>query len=303
MSKIFCHFQLGYFLLLSTIIQAQTTNHPKQLQPPEGVKAKRGLFRFEDDLIGPPPPETYHGFPYIPSISNSRPIFVPPTPSPGIFTPSLNKWTNSFGFDDINYHNFYNDLNGFNYGNQGQFTPTPPTTAPSLFSNGFGYVNYGAPYDFETSYISNDGRIVKQYSVHERHHNDHPNPNGFQPLPSTPTQTAPPPAVPAQAVPGISRPLFVPNPLNVAQPRVFIDNNQRQNPNGIQTFLSTNHGPVALGSGGLGFVQLPNGDVFLGSGSKSYISHKDHYDNIIEISNRRQKSIPRGPTLFGQSQL
>ena len=292
---------MAYFLLFFAIANAQTTNEPQQIQPPaQGVKEKRGLFRFEDELLGPPPPESYNTLQYVQP--KTRPFFVPSTqPPPGIFTPNLNKWTNTFGFSDINYQNFYNDLNGFNYGIQSHVSP-PPTVVPSLFSNGFGYVNYGAPYDFETSYVSNDGRIVKQYSVHERHHNDHPNPNDFQQLPTNPAQ-APPPAVPAQSVPGLNRPLFVPNNINVAQPRVFFTNSQRPNPNLLPTFLTNNHGPVALGSGGLGFVQLPNGDVYLGSGSKSYISHKDHYDNIIELSNRRQKSHQRSPTTFGHSHL
>lgn len=310
-AKFLYQFQFAYLLVFLSIVQSQTTSYPQQVQPPsQGVKTKRGLFGIEDELLGPPPPESYQTFPYVqhknrpifvPSTPPTPgPIYVPSTPSPGVFVPNMNKWTNTFGFDDINYQNFYNDLNGFNYGPPNHVTSPPPTAVPSLFNNGFGYINYGSPYDFETSYISNDGRILKQYSVHERHHNDHPNPNGFQLLPSIPTQAAPPAAVPAQRVPGLTRPLFVPN--NVAQPRNFFPNNQ-PSPNGIQSFLTSNHGPVAFGSGGLGFVQLPNGDVFLGSGSKSYISHKDHYDNVIEITNRRQKSHPRGPTTFGHLQL
>jgi hypothetical protein len=42
--------------------------------------------------------------------------------------------------------------------------------------------------------------------------------------------------------------------------------------------------------------------VFLGSGSLGYISHKDHYDNVVEISSRRQQNHSRGPTTFGHAQ-
>lgn len=46
-------------------------------------------------------------------------------------------------------------------------------------------------------------------------------------------------------------------------------------------------------------VRSINGEVFLGSGSLGYTTHKDHYDNVLEITNRRQKQHQRGPTLFG----
>lgn len=251
------------------------------------MKTKRGLFSYEDAIIGPPPP--------LPSWNHHTAHYSPPTYSPPIhqtFSPP-HKFTNVFGFDEITYTQIYNELNGINHGIPTHFTP-PPTAAPSIYNNGFGYVNYGSPNDFETSYVSNDGRIVKQYSVHERHHDDHPDPRMFQPSARVPTQT-----VPAQQFPTY----FNPRNINVAQPRTLFTQNTPniQNPNAIPTFLTNNHGPVALGSGGLGFVQLPNGDVFLGSGSLGYISHKDHYDNVVDITGRRQKSHPRGPLTFGHA--
>lgn len=258
-------------MALTLRAEAQTAA-PSQLT---GVKSKRGLYSFEDTLIGPPPPPPFQTIPY-----------APPTPRT-IHAP--NKWTNVFGFDDITYQGIYNDLNGINYGIPTHITP-PPTRVPSIYNNGFGYVNY-APHDYQTSYISHDGRVVKQYSVHERHHNDHPDPRSFQPSVSTTTQT-----LPAQFPP-----YYLPNNLNIAQPRTLITDNRNTNTNQIPSFLTKNHGPIALGSGSLGFIRLPNGDVYLGSGSLGYISHKDHYDNVIEISSRRQKAHPRGPTTFGHA--
>lgn len=274
--------------------QAQTTNQPNQRSLP-GAKSKRGFYDFDDGLIGPPPPPPFH------TISYHRPA------TRNLFAPSPNKWTNVFGFDDITYQGIFNDLNGINYGIPTQFTPPPPTASPAIYNHGFGYVNYAAPHDYETSYVSQDGRVVKQYSVHERHHNDHPDPREFRPVVRPPT-----PTVPAQ-FPSF----FVPRNINVAQPRNF-PVNQNPNPNQIPSqfpnrnlilnqnqipsFLTRNHGPVALGSGSLGFIRLPTGEIYLGSGSLGYVSHKDHYDNVIEISSRRQKSHPRGPTTFGHSQ-
>lgn len=277
----YCHFQLANFMVLVTIIQAQTTGTPSTLKRPiETVKSKRGLFNYDDGLIGPPPPPPFRTLSYAPPQPATRTILTP------------SKWTNIFGFDEATYQHIYNELNGINYGIPTHITPPPPTV-PSIFNNGYSYMNYGA-HDYDTSYISQDGRILKQYSVHERHHNDHPDPRRFQPSIRMPT-----PTVPAQYPP-----YFVPSNINIAQPRaLFASTPQLQNPNQKPTFLTHNHGPIALGSGSLGFIQLPNGDVFLGSGSLGYISHKDHYDNVIEITSRRQKPHARGPTTFGHSHL
>lgn len=279
-------FMITNFLFMLTIVHGQTTSSPHQLtQQFENIKNKRGLYDFDDSLIGPPPPPPFQTISYGPS-SSPRTILSP------------SKWTNVFGFDDITYQHLYNELNGINYGIPTHITP-PPTAAPSIYNNGFNYLNYGSPHDYDSSYISHDGRIVKQYSVHERHHNDHPDPRTFQPIPSGPSGPAGPPQTMPTHYPSY---FFRPN-INVAQPRTLFTNPRAPNPNQIPTFLNKNHGPIALGSGSLGFVRLPNGDVFLGSGSLGYISHKDHYDNVVEITSRRQKAHPRGPTTFGHSHL
>lgn len=266
--------------MLFTIVHAQTTNSPQQIErPTESAKTKRGLYSYEDAFFGPPPPTLHHNQ-YIRPVSH--PQYLNPTPT---------KWTNVFGFDDVTYESIFNELNGYNYGIQTHMTPPPPSVAPpSIFNNGFGYVNYRPPHDYESTYVSTDGRIVKQYAVHEKHHNDHPDPRPFKASPRVPSQYRP-----TQFTPNY----FVPSNGPAAQPRALplTDRNQ------IPTFLNKNHGPVALGSGSLGYITQPNGDIYLGSGSLGYITHKDHYDNVIEIVNRRQKAHPRGPTSFGHPHL
>lgn len=278
--------QFGGFLVLLGIVTADTNN--EQPSKPSEVK-KRALYHFEDLLIGPPPP------PY-------RPLsYAPQQQSPTYFNPSNrpNKWTNIFGFDDIAYHQLFNRFNGYNYDypTQEDLPPTPQPSRPSTFNNGFGFQLYAPPHDYETSYVSHDGRVIKQYSVHERHHNDHPDPRDFQAFPSIPTQNLP--ANPTQFPSN-----FPQDNNNIAQPRTFFINSQDSNgnPNQIPTFLNRNHGPIALGSGSIGVVQLPNGGVYLGSGALGYISHKDHYDNVVRITSRQQKST-RGPLTFGNSHL
>ena len=286
------------------MVRAQTTTiGPLKVLQPESVKAKRGLFSYENAILGPPPPPPFQTIPFGHGYGHGydhgfEPSYGPtPTPLPAHAPRALppNKWTNIFGFDDITYHHLFNELNGINYGIPTHMTP-PPAALPSIYTNGYGYLNYGAPHDYETSYISNDGRVVKQYSVHERHQNDHPDPNRFRPLPRNPSQTTP-----AQ-FPQFFNPSN--NFVNAAQPRNLITNGQLDPSSAqIQTLLNRNHGPVALGSGSLGFIRSQNGDVYLGSGSLGYISHKDHFDTVAEISNRAQKTHPRGPLTFGHNHL
>lgn len=183
------------------------------------MKSKRALNFYGDDTIlgPPPPPQQVNSLAYIPtttkSISNSG------------------KFTNVFGFDDFSYNHYWNKLNGIDYGIPTHITP-PSFEPPSIFSNGFGYINYGAANRFDTAYISHDGRILKQYAVHERIHNDLPDPiNDYQLRPTVLTQVQP-----SQLPPSYT--------LNVAQPR-----NLNVDRNNIPTFLNKNHGPVAFGSG------------------------------------------------------
>jgi hypothetical protein len=188
-----------------------------------------------------------------------------------------------FGFDDISYQHIYNEINNLNYhGLPTQITP-PIFQVPSIYSNGYGYLNYGATSDYNTAYIANDGRIVKQYAVNE-HHNE-PNTFNYRYRPN----------VQMKSVPSY----VLRKDINVIQPRVFDDDFSVANSQtGVPTFLNKNHGNVALGSGSLGVIRSNNGDVYLGSGSLGYISHRDHYHSVTDIFNRRQKPSSSSPTNF-----
>ncbi|CRK93398.1 CLUMA_CG006934, isoform A [Clunio marinus] len=289
-----CLVRIVSFLLLFTVIKSETTSAPPTTitQSPikriDGNKNKRGLY-FEDAIIGPPPPPPF------------RTISFPTRPPTRIFTPS-NRWTNVFGFDDITYHHLFNEINGYNnYGIPTHMTPPPPQrpiTPRPYHPNDYNFVGYRTPYDFDSTYVSHDGRVVKQYSVHEIHDNDLPDPNIFKP---TTNLLRPLPIPPMSAESAQILQFNAPKNTNFAQPRAHLANLRTSNPNQIPTFLTRNHGPVALGSGSLGVIRLPNGAVFLGSGSLGYISHKDHFDNVINLASQRQKPLPRGPTTFGQS--
>ncbi|XP_017047356.1 ataxin-2 homolog [Drosophila ficusphila] len=47
---------------------------------------------------------------------------------------------------------------------------------------------------------------------------------------------------------------------------------------------------IALGSGGLGFVRLPNGNVYLGSGSLGYISGQQRVASVLEARTRSEST-------------
>lgn len=234
------YFQLANIvLLLSTMICAHTIITPQNLRKPlENPKLKRQLGYY-NDIIGPPPPPQ--------QINSLAHIKTPVIPSP-LPPTKFEKFTNVFGFDDISYQHIFNDLNGYGYPSIPTHITPPAFETPSIFSNGYGYVNYGSTSDFDTAYISHDGRILKQYSVHEHHHNDLPDPRSLRTRPSVAGQ-----ATPSQI------PLLTPH--NFAQPRTF---NVNTNKNDVPTFLNKNHGPIALGSGSIGFIRGPNGEVYLG---------------------------------------
>lgn len=167
-----------------------------------------------------------------------------------------------------------------------------PTPQP-LFGPSYGYLNYGSPvidnnHINENTYISHDGRILKQYSVNEKHHDDvppqHQDARVFTPTYFTNYNT------------NYNTPLQIPYyPHNLATANHLEPSPSRQPP----SFLAKNHGQIALGSGSLGYITLPTGRVALGSGSLGYLSHKQHSDMISEIVARKQKVLNSGPTSFG----
>lgn len=61
----------------------------------------------------------------------------------------------------------------------------------------------------------------------------------------------------------------------------------------------TNAVPIQLGSGSLGVIRLPNGAIYLGSGSLGYTNNQE---KTIELNNiRNRQGTAAGPLSFGQA--
>lgn len=144
-------------------------------------------------------------------------------------------------------------------------------------------------------YFDHNGRIVKQYHVDEYHEENpynHIKPSFAYRLPTLEKNLSPSAffsysfpsdgQIDPYLYPGLYSPLAKTN---------------------VKSLLSKNHGPVAIGSGSLGYIQVPGGSVHLGSGSYGYISHKDHENHLSTIFERRSKPLDSGPLSFGHHHL
>lgn len=185
-----------------------------------------------------------------------------------------------------------------------------PTPLPSLLpkpslsniykNNYFEYSNYGAPFQFisgnhlgfqdETTYIA-DGRILKQYSVTE-HHPEEVERNRL--LQSNEFRSA------HSFFDDRFQPIL--NQFDYSPyPTATIGFNPRFGlPLDHSPLLTRNHGPVALGSGSIGYIHGPNG-VTIGSGSLGYISHKQHRESLQELIERKSRKHRPGPLHFGHN--
>ena len=260
-------------------------------------KPKREIFGYSSE---------YFDHPHVPEdhYSNHQETYDTPT-YPHYHSHSTRLNTNVFGYDDDSFNQIFNRLNGIN---QISYYGAPIPTPQPLFGSAYDYLNYGTPvidnnHINDNTYISHDGRILKQYSVNEKHHDDVP-PQNHDNIPPVPPQhqdarvftptffTNYNPAYNTD----YNTPLQIPYyPHNLATTNQLEPNVQRQPP----SFLAKNHGQIALGSGSLGYITSPTGRVVLGSGSLGYLSHKQHSDMISEIVARKQKILNSGPTSFG----
>jgi hypothetical protein len=210
--------------------------------------------------------------------------------------------------------------------------PYSYNSQPQQFGNnnfGIDYLNYGVPLisnhlsPLDNSYISN-GRILKQYSVKEFSNDqahslattngNHPGGRKFL------FETHKTPFVGQVQVPYVVHSPFaraMPTnrylPTNFSpllnlptnfqlipqQPQLFQPAGQR-NPAAVVN-LAKNHGPVALGSGALGYIRLANGDIYLGSGSLGYINQQQHTSDITSAVLRKGKESQAGPLSFGHN--
>lgn len=133
-----------------------------------------------------------------------------------------------------------------------------------------------------------DGRLLKQYFVMEHHEDDNTldiYDNAFQKhlyLPFLPNLNLHPSNRRNYGFPIANNPATISNQMP----------SQQRN-------AQLNYGPIAVGSGSLGFVRHPSGAVFLGSGSLGYINDQQRIDAITNIQNR-QTPEP-GPLSFGHT--
>ena len=126
-------------------------------------------------------------------------------------------------------------------------------------------------------YYSEDGRLLKQYEVMERIIGDLQHPESF--LGSSPL---------------LLDSFLAKFASQTSSPNFFDLGGLKQS--FIQP-VTRNHGPVALGSGSLGYIQLPNGAAYLGSGSLGYISGQQANQAIADAKTRKGNNPP-GPLHF-----
>ncbi|XP_063701367.1 uncharacterized protein LOC134831545 [Culicoides brevitarsis] len=169
------------------------------------------------------------------------------------------------------------------------FAPLPTREAPfSTIDHTLAYGLLGNSIDPLEAYISGkDGRILKQYEVFE----NHGEPDIYN-LDTNLQQTS-------------LSPFFYSTIANqLLDPYIFNGKGIGYGPSisnlpTIKSQLTKSHGPIALGSGALGYIRLPSGAVYLGSGSLGYISHKEHHDSLTSIHERRKIASIPGPLSFG----
>ncbi|GAB0094292.1 uncharacterized protein DMENIID0001_095670 [Sergentomyia squamirostris] len=157
------------------------------------------------------------------------------------------------------------------------YLPPPPPTPSANYYFPPALITPASNSIEEEEYYHHDGRLLKQYLVREEIY-DYPAPEEQNPLRANPlTQLQ---VRYANQIPYlVSSNLIVDHPFKPSH-------------------LAKNHGPIALGSGSLGYIRLPNGVYFLGSGSLGYVSQKQYYDGLSNI--QPQPLVP-GPLHFGRN--
>lgn len=187
-------------------------------------------------------------------------------------------------------------------------TPLPsfhpkPSLSNIYKNNYFEYSNYGSPFQFiggnhlgfqdETTYIA-DGRILKQYSVTEHHPEEVERNRLLQSNEYRSSQSF----FDGSFQPILNQFDYSPYPSATIgfNPRFGLPLDSHHH----SPLLTRNHGPVALGSGSIGYIHGPNG-VAIGSGSLGYISHKQHRESLQELVLRKSRKHRPGPLHFGHN--
>uniref|UniRef100_A0A182MJN3 Uncharacterized protein n=1 Tax=Anopheles culicifacies TaxID=139723 RepID=A0A182MJN3_9DIPT len=258
----------------------------------KGIKQKRLVIDLRDPLLTVTDPSVY--FP--------RPTVVPS----GYASPPT----------------FYGSSTPYSHGHPRVLSPIKPAT---LFNeNLFQYSNYGSPFPFlsgnhlslgdEETYIA-DGRILKQYAVMEFHAEEQERnryhqqqllqgSGAFRTPAGTPYPTSPyyskfsttyDPLYGSTFGSTFGQPQLPAPVLDGFNPRFGVQHEHQRSP-----LLTKNHGPIALGSGSLGYIHGPNG-VTVGSGSLGYISHQQHRETLAELIERKKSKHLPSPLTFGHN--
>uniref|UniRef100_A0A182PCQ6 Uncharacterized protein n=1 Tax=Anopheles epiroticus TaxID=199890 RepID=A0A182PCQ6_9DIPT len=262
----------------------------------KGIKQKRLVIDLRDPLLTD---SVYFPRPTVPSTTyTSPPTFYGSSHTASSFAP-------------------------YSHGHSRVVSPLKPT---ALFNgNLFQYSNYGSPFPFltgnhlslgdEETYIA-DGRILKQYAVMEFHAEEQERNQYHQqqllqgsgafrtpagtPYPVSPYFSSKFPA-PYDPLYGSTfgqpqLPQLAPPVLDTFNPRFGVQHHDHQR----SPLLTKNHGPIALGSGSLGYIHGPNG-VTVGSGSLGYISHQQHRETLAELIERKKSKHLPSPLTFGHN--
>uniref|UniRef100_A0A182KGB3 Uncharacterized protein n=1 Tax=Anopheles christyi TaxID=43041 RepID=A0A182KGB3_9DIPT len=263
----------------------------------KGIKQKRLVIDLRDPLLSVTDPSSvYFSRPTVPSTYNSA-------PSPTYYSSS------------------HGAIAPYSHGHSRVLSPIK--SSDTLFNgNLFQYSNYGSPFPFltgnhlsygdEETYIA-DGRILKQYAVMEFHAEEQERnqyhqqqllqgSGAFRPSAGTSYPTSsyfskfPTPYDPLYGSTTFSQPLpQLPPVLSSFNPRFGVQHDHQRSP-----LLTKNHGPIALGSGSLGYIHGPNG-VTVGSGSLGYISHQQHRETLAELIERKKSKHLPSPLTFGHN--
>lgn len=139
-------------------------------------------------------------------------------------------------------------------------------------------------------YLLNRNRVIKQYRVEEEENQEE---NDLK-LDFNFTAEGPPTALPYTLNAGP----FTSSENVVVGPAGYLAS--QLNGKVVRSFLSSNHGPIALGSGSLGIIRHPlTNAIYLGSGSLGYISPQQHQNSLVDILKRHDRPHLPSPLHFG----
>ncbi|XP_037959928.1 uncharacterized protein LOC119689220 [Teleopsis dalmanni] len=170
----------------------------------------------------------------------------------------------------------------------------PPTAPPLRIPFGKQAVIHLPTADERDFYVVN-GRQLKQYAVIEIIDNDIE--QSVQPFLSGPTYDLNRARIGASGTGALS-PLPSTQGLQIgSRSSALLVEQQR-----VEQPTQSVDDPITLGSGGLGYVRLPNGNVYLGSGSLGYISAQQRSRFVMDARTRTGANAP-SPLHFGHGAL